>query len=238
VGLAVTLLKGADGRITLQVPVSRNINDPQFDFGQTIISAPTGVMKSVSEPPPSADTVGASSSTVTDSLPSSTATESSTSSIITGSSAPSTATDIDVVKGEDMRFIEFEFRHSELSAQATKKLDAFAKFLNERSALILGIEGTADRQMDLAKLSVKQVQKGKPGNEQEAAKALQKDTDEGQAFDDKQLVILALMRANEVKNYLIRKGKVDANRLQLKPAKIFYRTEKEHGRVELYLSTQ
>ena len=34
VALAVTVLKGADGIITLQVPVSGNINDPQFDFGQ------------------------------------------------------------------------------------------------------------------------------------------------------------------------------------------------------------
>ncbi len=91
VGLAVTLLKGADGRITLQVPVSGNINDPKFDFGQVILSALTGAMKNASSPPPSADTDGASSSTVTE------------------SSTPSTITEIDDVKGEDVRFIGFEF---------------------------------------------------------------------------------------------------------------------------------
>jgi len=99
-----------------------------------------------------------------------------------------------------VRFIEFEFGFSELSAQATKKLDAFAKFLNEKFDLTLGIEGTADRQMDGAKLSEKQA--------------------EDQAIDDKQLNMLALTRANLVKNYLVRKGQVAAKRIQLKPAKI------------------
>ena len=32
VALAVTVLTGGDGSITLQVPISGNINDPQFDY--------------------------------------------------------------------------------------------------------------------------------------------------------------------------------------------------------------
>jgi outer membrane protein OmpA-like peptidoglycan-associated protein len=212
VGLAVTLLKGADGRITLQVPVSGNINDPQFDFGQAILSALTGAMKSVSEPPPSADTDGASSSTVTE------------------SSTPSTITEIDDVKGEDVRFIEFEFGLSELSAEARKKLDALAKFLTERSALTLGIEGTANRRMDQAKIAEKQAKQEKPSSEQEPAK--------DPPVDDKQLAMLALTRANEVKKYLIQKGKIAETRIQLKHLKIKAITVEEYARVELYLSGQ
>jgi outer membrane protein OmpA-like peptidoglycan-associated protein len=211
VALAVTVLTGGDGSITLQVPVSGNINDPQFDFGQVITSALTGAMENVSSPEPSA---------VTDSSPS------------------STVTDIDDVKGEEVHFVEFEFGLSELSEHATKKLDALAKFLNEKSALTLGIEGTADRQMDRAKISGKQVKKEKPGSNQKAAKTQQNDPAEDQAIDDNQLKMLALTRANLVKSYLTRKGKVAAKRLRLKPPKIISTTDKKYGRVELYRSAQ
>jgi outer membrane protein OmpA-like peptidoglycan-associated protein len=229
VGLAVTLLKGADGRITLQVPVSGNINDPKFDFGQTIISGLTGAMTNASGPPPSADAESSAPSAVTDGSQSST---------ITDSSASPTVADVDDVKGEDVRFIEFEFGHSEVSGQATKKLDALAKFLNEKSALTVGIEGTADRQMDRAKMSGKQAKKEKPGSKQQAAEAQQKDPAEDQAIDDNQLKMLALTRANLVKSYLTRKGKVAAERLRLKPPKIISTTDKAYGRVELHLSGQ
>ena len=92
-----------------------------------------------------------------------------------------------------------------------KKLDALAKFLNEKSDLTLGIEGSADRRMDRIN---------------------------NQAIDDKQLTMLALTRANLVKNYLIQNGKVAAARVQLKRAKITSSTDKEYSRVELLLSGQ
>ena len=200
IALGVALLKGADGRITLQVPIEGDIKNPQFDFGQTIVSALTGAMKSASEPPPSDETSSRSSST---------ATESSATSIVTESSTPSTATEIDVIKGEEVRFIEFEFGISDLSGHAMKQLDAFAKFLKERPALTLGIEGSSDSRMDRIN---------------------------NQPIDDKQLNMLALTRANRVKNYLVQKGKVAAGRLQLKPAKIMTTTDGEYSRVELHLS--
>ena len=92
-----------------------------------------------------------------------------------------------------------------------KKLDALAKFLNEKPDLKLGIEGTADQQMDRAK---------------------------DQTIDDKKLTMLALTRANLVKNYLVQKGNVAAQRVSLKPARILSTTEKEYGIVELQLSGQ
>jgi outer membrane protein OmpA-like peptidoglycan-associated protein len=194
VALGVALLKGSDGRITLQVPVGGNFKDPQADFGQAIKSALMGTMDDVT------------------------------------SSPFSTITAIDGFKGEELRLVEFEFGLSELSEPEAKKLNALAKLLTEKSVLTLGIEGTADRQMDWATMSGKQAKEEKSSSKQKAAK--------DQAIDDNQLKMLAQMRANSVKDYLIKKGKIAANRVQLKPVKIIPTTQKDHGQVELYLSVQ
>ena len=79
-------------------------------------------------------------------------------------------------------------------------------------------------------MSGKKAKKEKPSSKQKVAK--------DQAIDDNQLKMLAQMRANSVKDYLIQKGKIAANRVQLKPVKIVPTTQKEYGQVELYLSTQ
>ena len=202
VKMGIALLTGRDGNITLQVPVSGDINDPQFDFGQTVISALTGAMTDLSK------LLGSGG---TESSPTASGMESSPASAGTDSSAASSRADIEDIKGEEVRFIEFEFGLAELSEPAMKKLDALAKFLNEKPDLILGIEGTAERQMDRVK---------------------------DQAADDKQLTMMALTRANRVRTYLIQKGNVAAGRLSLKPAKILSTTDKEYVRVELQLSVQ
>ena len=203
VALAVTLLTGADGNITLQVPVSGNVKSPEFDFGKTFTSSITGSMEEINAAQSEASKDSSTSSTMTDS---------------------------DDIKGEEVRYIEFEFGLSKLSEQATKKLDALAKFLTESSALKLGIEGTAVRHKDQAQIAEKQAKQEKTSSEQEAAK--------DRPVDDKQLVMLALTRANEVKKYLIQKGKIAETRIQLKPLKILALTAEEYGRVELYLSEQ
>jgi len=239
VALGLAILKGGDGNIKLQVPISGNINDPQFDIGQIILSALTGAMTDVSILQSSATADSSQSSTATDSSTASTATSSSTSSItadsssdptVTDSPSVSTVTGMDDIKGEEVHFIEFEFGHSELSEQATKKLDALAKFLTESAALKLGIEGTAVRHKDQAQIAEKQAKQEKTSSEQEAAK--------DRSVDDKQLVMLALTRANEVKKYLTQKGKIAETRIQLTPLKILALTAEEYGRVELYLSEQ
>ena len=56
--LFVPLLEGSDGSLTLQVPVSGDINDPHYDFGQAILSALTGAMKDMDSPPASDSTDG------------------------------------------------------------------------------------------------------------------------------------------------------------------------------------
>jgi outer membrane protein OmpA-like peptidoglycan-associated protein len=279
--LFVTMLKGGDGRITLQVPVSGDINDPHFDFGQTILSALTGAMKDFDSPPASDSTDGSQSSATADSSQSSSTADSSQSSsaaersqssstadssqsssaaersqsssaadssqpsstadssqtaTTTGSSPSSTTSDIEPIKGEELRFIDFEFGLAELSARAMKKLDMLAKFLNKTPALALGIESTAVRQMDRAEMSGKQNKKEMTGSNQKADRAQQKDPAMDQTIEDNQLKMLAQMRAEKVKNYLIQIGNVAAKRVRLKAAKITSPTDKSHGRVELYLS--
>ena len=203
VALAVTLLTGADGNITLQVPISGNVKSPEFDFGKTFTSSMTGSMEALNAAQSEASKDSSTSSTMTDS---------------------------DDIKGEEVRYIEFEFGLSKLSEQATKKLDALAKFLTESAALKLGIEGTAVRHKDQAQIAEKQAKQEKTSNEQKTAK--------DSPVDDKQLVMLAMARANEVKKYLILKGKIAETRIQLTPLKILALTAEEYGRVELHLSGQ
>jgi len=202
VALGVALLKDANGRIILKVPVSGDVKAPQFDFGQTITSALTDVMGNIVSSPFSAIKA------------------------------------IGGFNGEELRFIKFEFGLSELSSRETKKLDTLAKFLNERTALTLGLEGTADPKKDLASMSGKQIKKGKPDKKQDAAKTQCEDLGNGQDLDNEQLKQLAQLRAEKVKAYLIQHGKVTEERVQLKPVQIKPTPNGDYGGVELFLSAQ
>jgi hypothetical protein len=82
--------------------------------------------------------------------------------------------------------------------------------------------------MDWPKMSGKQPKKEKTDGKQKDAKIEQ--------VDDDQLKELALMRANTVKKYMTRCGRVPAERIQLKPARIISTTNKEYGQVELSLT--
>jgi hypothetical protein len=155
-----------------------------------------------------------------------------------GSSPFSTIAEIDGFKGDELRFVDFAPGLSELNARETKKLKALAKFLNERTPLILGVVGTADRQLDWASISEKQTQAAEIGDNQKAAGEPQKDPANGQVVDDKQLAELAQMRAKQVQAYLTQVGKVAAKRIQLKPAQVKSAPNGDHGRVELLLSAQ
>ncbi|MFC1828836.1 DUF748 domain-containing protein [Thermodesulfobacteriota bacterium] len=155
-----------------------------------------------------------------------------------GDSPFSMISEVDGFKGEQLRYIEFESGLSKLSGQSTKKLEALATFLNERTALTLGVQGTADRQMDWAHVSERQTKHEIPGNRQEAARAEQGDPATGQDIDDEQLNQLAQMRAEQVKTTLTQQGKVSAERIQLKPVQIKSSPDGNSGRVELFLSAE
>jgi hypothetical protein len=105
-------------------------------------------------------------------------------------------------------------------------ITAGIKNMEVRYALILGIEETADREMDWAEMAEKPASKEKPRSQKDAAKVQTKEQSKDQAADDDKLQKLAETRADSVKNYLIEKGKLDAKRRQSKPAKINSTTPK------------
>jgi hypothetical protein len=90
--------------------------------------------------------------------------------------------------------------------------------------------------MDWPKMSGKQPKKERTVGKQKDAKTQQKGLAKDQAVDEDQLKKLALMRANEVKKYMMRWRRVPAERIQLKPARIISTTNKEYGQVELSLT--
>ena len=111
-------------------------------------------------------------------------------------------------------------------ASVMSPITAGIKNMEVRYALILGIEETADREMDWAEMAEKPASKEKPGSKKDAAKVQTKEQSKDQAADDDKLQKLAETRADSVKNYLIEKGKLDAKRRQSKPAKINSTTPK------------
>lgn len=153
-----------------------------------------------------------------------------------GSEPFSAITEIDGFTGEDLRFIEFEFGLSALNSQQTRKLDILARFLNERAALTLGVEGTADRQMDRAGISEGQSTKEVAGDGQTDEKTRQEDPTGAPVVDDTVLRQLARTRAGQVKTYLTGQGGIAENRVRIHPVRIGSSPGKDHVRVELFLS--
>jgi outer membrane protein OmpA-like peptidoglycan-associated protein len=200
--LGIALLKDANGRITLNVPVRGNVKDPKFSIGQSVNDALT--------------------KTIDDA----------------GKSPFATIAEIDGFKGQELRIIEFESGLSELNAQAKKKLDALAKFLNKKTELTLGVEGTADQQADGTPASGKQTEKAESGDAPKADSSSQQDQAQGQVVDDEQLKMLAQKRAEQVKAYLTQSAKVAEKRVQLKPAQIKSASAGGYGHVELFLTVQ
>jgi outer membrane protein OmpA-like peptidoglycan-associated protein len=200
--LGIALLKDANGRITLNVPVRGNVKDPKFNIGQSVNDALT--------------------KTIDDA----------------GKSPFSTIAEIDGFKGEELRIIKFESGLSELNAQAKKKLNALAKFLDKKTELTMGVAGTADRQADGAPVTEKQTERAASGDAQKTDSSTQRDQAHGQVVDDEQLNMLAQKRAEQVKAYLTQSAKVAEKRIQLKPAEIKSAASGGYGHVELFLTVQ
>jgi len=148
--------------------------------------------------------------------------------------------EIDGIKGEELRYVEFGPGLSELNSEAIKKLNALARFINTRKELTVSVQGCADRQKDGTRISGKQPEKEKSDEELRADKddVQEKDSPMKNVDDDNQLKQIAQMRAEQVQTYLIQKGKVSPKRVQLKPARINGSSTKDNFGVELFLSTE
>jgi outer membrane protein OmpA-like peptidoglycan-associated protein len=155
-----------------------------------------------------------------------------------GSDPFSTIPEIDGFKGKDLRTVAFDFGLSELQKQETQKLNALAAFLKERDPLILGIVGTADRQMDGAAILAESPAESLPGDDQASDKDTKEEPALAQAVNDERLERLAQRRAEKVSRYLIEQARVEAKRIQLKPVEIKQTPDGETGLVELFLSVE
>jgi outer membrane protein OmpA-like peptidoglycan-associated protein len=146
--------------------------------------------------------------------------------------------EIDGFTGEALRVVYFDFGLSELQETETKKLNALASYLKEKDALILGIAGTADRQMDGAAVMEEAVEPdasdGNPGHPDDTAPEVAKDI----RVDNNRLTALAQKRAEIVSIYLIEQAGIDAARIRIKPARIKPEPDGENGLVEFSLSVQ
>ena len=146
--------------------------------------------------------------------------------------------EIDGIKGEELRHIEFGSGLSELNSEATKKLNALARFINERKELIVSVEGSADRRKDVTHTSGKEHAKETVDEKFRAEKVQEKDSPTETVIDDHQLEQLAQMRAKQVQTYLIQQEKVASKRVQLKPVRINESSNQDNWGVELFLSVE
>ena len=153
-----------------------------------------------------------------------------------GSAPFATISAIDGFKGEELRTLAFEFGSSVLEEREMLKLNALAKFLKQRTSLILGIAGIADRHMDgaalLAALPQKSPPEEKPADEDKAAEK----PAAVEVVDDARLEALAQSRADRVSAYLIEKTGIEARRIQLEPIRIRSDADDNGGLVEFSLT--
>jgi len=156
--------------------------------------------------------------------------------------------EIDGFTGEELQQVVFEFGFSELQDREIQKLNALATYLKEREALILGIVGTADQQMDGAAImgeSPSKVTTGAapaPAKEEPAAPAAQAappaeaEPPVEPVVDAERLNQLAQRRADKVKTHLVEEAGIDAKRIRVDSVQINPAPDGESGRVEFSLS--
>ncbi len=145
-------------------------------------------------------------------------------------------TEIDGIKGEELRTVVFDFGSSVLQDREILKLNALAKFIKEKNALLLGIVGTADRQMDGAALLAEPQDERPPDGDDAAGKKTREEPSADKFVDDQRLEGLAQRRAEAVSAYLMEKARVEAKRIQMKPFKINPAPDGDGGLVEFTLS--
>jgi outer membrane protein OmpA-like peptidoglycan-associated protein len=147
-------------------------------------------------------------------------------------------TEIDGIKGEELRTVVFDFGSAVLQEREILKLNALANFMKEKNALLLGIVGTADRRMDGAALLAELPDERPSDGDHAVGKEPGEKPSADKFVDDQRLEGLARQRAEAVSAYLTEKAHLEAKRIQIKPFKINPAPDGEGGLVEFSLSVE
>ena len=216
---AVNLLKDADGRIDLELPITGSLEDPQFDMGALISQVVSNLLKKAVTAPFSllAAAFGGSG----------------------GDSSKEGG-------GEDLKYVAFAPGSAEGVDAERAKLERISKALLARPGLKIEMASHVDPKLDLAalrkaalraKLSPKEgavdderyaalvraaydKQFGKPKDKEEAPtlERMEAALMQGDALGDDALAALAAQRAQWVKGYLTAEGGLAADRVMVASA--------------------
>jgi outer membrane protein OmpA-like peptidoglycan-associated protein len=145
---------------------------------------------------------------------------------------------IDGFTGEALRVVAFDFGFSTLTGTEIKKLNALAKYLKLKDALILGIAGTADRKMDGAAIMEDSPEQSPPAGDSQNKEKTPPEAVTVEALDNQRLEELAQMRAQQVRTYLVEQAGIDAARINDKPVQIKSEPDGDKGLVEFSLSVK
>ncbi len=143
---AVNLLKDADGRIALELPISGSLEDPQFQVGAVITQVLGNLLKKAVTSPFSllAAAFGGSGGTAK------------------ADGAPAAAQD--AASQDDLAFVEFAPGRTDLDEGDVRKLQTMARALAGRPGLTLEMASRLDADRDLAALRYASLQKSLAGD--------------------------------------------------------------------------
>jgi hypothetical protein len=188
---AVNLLKDANGRIDLELPISGSLEDPKFEFGALAGQVLSTLFKKIVTSPFSllAGAVGGNAANG-------------------GSGAAKGGS------SDDLAFTEFEPGSAELAPAAEAKLQTLVKLLQDRPALKLEIASRLDPVKDMEALKARALERRLA----ELPKDLPKEVREKIAAEpvevsEQELQALAAARKEKVKAYLVASGRLPAERV-------------------------
>jgi hypothetical protein len=128
---AVNLLKDSQGRISLDLPVSGSLEDPQFEISGLITQVVTSLLKKALTNPFSLLTAAFNGGS---------------------SGAVASATANAAQGGEELAYVDFDPGRAEIGDASRKKLGAVAKALLDRPAIRLEMAARVDAEKDLPAL--------------------------------------------------------------------------------------
>lgn len=220
---AVNLLKDSKGAINLELPISGSLDDPQFEVGALISQVVVNLLKKAITSPFSLLTAAM------------------------GGGGGGVGGKDGASGGDDLAFVEFAPGREEIGASGQKKLDSISKALLDRPAIRIEMAPRVDPDKDLDALKRAALRakvaaaKGGPVSEAEYPQYLkaaferekfpkrddgkERSTQEMEALlleritvGEEELRALGQRRAEQVKDYLVAKGQLPAERVLLATA--------------------